>query len=594
VQPIEDKTVLIVGLGLIGGSVARGLASVRGCRRILACGRDEGALQTALLDGSIHGYSTDLATIAPQADLIVIATPTLSVAGILEQLRTCAREDAVITDAASVKASVVDEARHILGAGLRRFVAGHPIAGSEQSGYAASRADLYRQRKVILTPVVENDAAALQLVMRMWQLLGADVHVMSAHRHDRILAGTSHLPHLLAYTLVNTLAESVGEPDRPQQVFDYAAGGFADFSRVASSDPVMWRDIFLSNRDATVAVLDSYVEALGRMKTLLLRSDGAALQECFTQSKATRDDFIRRFKAGESSLTERAVVLSDELRVSPSVLLSGACCLRAHPETAAQALDDMMAIGGVWEVRGMPEDKATLRALQVLREAAVPVSGPEDGQLLLFATSAHAARPQVRQLPADAFLLGVLALMVAALPGSSVVLPDALPASSPLPPLINALRGLGLRVEHRAATLELLHPGRQLQGGARLDVPAEGVSEAECLVLIAAGLCCDSPVQIALPVARYHSILPRLSLWQRCCPGLTVAEELIVVDPGADFRLAGRLECGQDTEIALLTAMLAAAGDTPVVLAEAGDIRDRYPGLVAQLRRLGMQIEVGG
>ena len=293
---LQNKTVLIIGLGLIGVSIARGLANGKHCKRILAHGKDDIALQSALIDGSIHACSTELSLLAPQADLIIICTPTLSVRGVLEQLKDLVGPDTIITDVASVKSTIVADARMFFPGSLHRFVPGHPIAGSEQSGYVSSKADLFAKRKVILTPLRENSALAVQTVMNMWQKLGADVHGMSAERHDVVLAGTSHLPHLLAFTLVNTLVDTVSQPDRAQQVFDYAAGGFADFSRIASSDPEMWRDIFMANKNATIDVLDAYVAELNKMRHKLMIGDSQGLQNDFSKAKFIRDEFIKRFR----------------------------------------------------------------------------------------------------------------------------------------------------------------------------------------------------------------------------------------------------------------------------------------------------------
>lgn len=285
---LADKNILIVGLGLIGGSVARGLRSKGYAGRIVACGRDSVPLQKAQDAGIIDAWYTDLRAAAPAADLILIAVPTLSVRRIMQLLVDVVSPETVITDAASVKGSVLEDLRAIWGHVPGNFVLGHPIAGSERSGFDAASADLFAQRKVIITPVPETLAPALQLVRELWESLGAQVSCMSVTEHDAVLAATSHLPHLLAFSLVNTLSAQTQTDD----IFRYAAGGFAGFTRIAASDPIMWRDIFLANGPATVEVLDAFSAELARMRQAVVDSDGECLETAFAAAKSARTHFI--------------------------------------------------------------------------------------------------------------------------------------------------------------------------------------------------------------------------------------------------------------------------------------------------------------
>lgn len=224
--------------------------------------------------------------------MVVLAVPVLSIAEQLRALADVLRPDMVITDVASVKQAVVDVAREVLGPLPAGFVPGHPIAGSEQSGYQAATPTLFANRKVILTPLEESSADAVSLVRQMWECTGAEVLEMALARHDEVLAATSHLPHLLAYALVDTLSQQ-GASD---EIFRYAAGGFRDFTRIASSDPVMWRDIFMTNGPATVAILDLYMEDLQRLRQALLTSDGDLLHTTFQRAKQSRDRYLRQLQ----------------------------------------------------------------------------------------------------------------------------------------------------------------------------------------------------------------------------------------------------------------------------------------------------------
>lgn len=318
---LQNKSVLIVGLGLIGGSVARGLRRSGLCRAIYACGRDERPLQQAQADGVIDEWSTNLKSLAVKADVILICVPTLTVRRVFEDLKGLVSDKTILTDAASVKGSVVEDFQAVFGNESDQFVPAHPIAGSEQTGYLASTADLFTGRKVILTPLPSTNRTSLSVVTQLWQALGAQVNEMSVDTHDAVLAATSHLPHLLAYSLVNTLAHQKQTDD----IFRYAAGGFAGFTRIASSDPVMWRDIFLSNGAATVAVLDAYVQELGRMRDAIVAGDGDLLRSRFQSAKDTRDDFVRRhFSSGNGAETqEHFNPIPSDPKVVPVLTIDG-------------------------------------------------------------------------------------------------------------------------------------------------------------------------------------------------------------------------------------------------------------------------------
>ncbi len=288
---IEDLKVVIVGLGLIGGSIARGLVAKQTGARVVAVGRNEASLQKALDDGMISSYSTDIAQACRDADLVVIAVPSLTVKHILKELQPGLASHTVVTDAASVKGEVIDSVTEVFGCVPENFVPGHPIAGSEHSGYSASAADLFEHKKVILTPLENTRQSAYELVQNFWQLLGAQVISMSVKHHDEVLAATSHLPHLLAFALVDTLSRQ-GESE---EIFRYAAGGFRDFTRIASSDPQMWHDIFMANGDATITVLDEYIEGLYRMRSAIKDKNSDELMSTFIRAKNSRDRFLEMF-----------------------------------------------------------------------------------------------------------------------------------------------------------------------------------------------------------------------------------------------------------------------------------------------------------
>lgn len=280
----------IIGVGLIGGSLARALKRAGACAEVVGCGRDEGALRRAVELGVIDRYQSDPALAVSGADVVVLAVPLGMMEPVLRRIAPALSAGAVITDVGSAKGSVVAAAQAVFGTVPARFVPGHPIAGTEKNGVEASFAELFQGRRVILTPLSDTDAEAHRTVRRMWEQAGAEVVDMAVEHHDEVLAATSHLPHLLAFALVDTLARM----HEKAEIFRYAAGGFRDFTRIASSDPKMWRDICLANREAVVAMLDRFSDDLAGLRDAIDAEDGEAIAEVFTRAKTARDRFCRQ------------------------------------------------------------------------------------------------------------------------------------------------------------------------------------------------------------------------------------------------------------------------------------------------------------
>ncbi|MEZ5567462.1 MAG: prephenate dehydrogenase/arogenate dehydrogenase family protein [Halioglobus sp.] len=281
-------TLVVLGLGLIGGSLARALRENGFCGHIIGCGHRAPSLRRGVELGVIDEYTLDTDAAFALADIFVICTPTLTAARVVQELAPrMGAEGPVVTDVASVKGNLRDAALGAAGAMPPRLVLAHPIAGSERSGVDASRADLFVNHRVILTPVEGNAPEAVQLVRSMWESTGAEVVDMPVDTHDAVLAATSHLPHLLAYALVDALASS----DNGDEVFRCAAGGFRDFTRIASSDPTMWRDIALANRGALLDAMDQFSEHLARLRAAVAAGDAETMQATFTRAKAARDAF---------------------------------------------------------------------------------------------------------------------------------------------------------------------------------------------------------------------------------------------------------------------------------------------------------------
>ncbi|MCU0765962.1 MAG: prephenate dehydrogenase/arogenate dehydrogenase family protein [Gammaproteobacteria bacterium] len=289
------RRLAVVGVGLIGGSLARALREAGEVGEVVGCGRGRENLERGVALGVIDRWTHSVAEAVDGADLVFVAVPLGAMRGAFAAMRDHLAPDAVVTDGGSAKASVVTDARAALGARIASFVPGHPIAGTERTGVEASFAALYRNRRVILTPLSETAPAATQRVEAMWRACGAEVTTMSVEHHDEVLAATSHLPHMLAFGLVDALAR-LKEND---EIFRYAAGGFRDFTRIASSSPVMWRDICVANRDALSRMLERFAEEMNDLADTIRRGDGDHLLEIFGRAKAARDRYVDGMRGEE-------------------------------------------------------------------------------------------------------------------------------------------------------------------------------------------------------------------------------------------------------------------------------------------------------
>ena len=288
------RRLAVIGVGLIGGSLARALREAGDVGEVVGCGRGRKNLERAVELGVVDRYSHDVAEAVDGADMVFVAVPLGAMRDAFAAMRGHLVPGAVVTDGGSAKGSVVADARQVFGDAVAAFVPGHPIAGTEQTGVEASFASLYRNRRVILTPLPETDRQAVDRVVAMWRACGADVSEMSVEHHDEVLAATSHLPHMLAFGLVDTLSR-MKEND---EIFRYAAGGFRDFTRIASSSPVMWRDICVANREALSRMLERFAEEMSDLAETIRRGDGAHLLEIFGRAKAARDRYVDAMRAG--------------------------------------------------------------------------------------------------------------------------------------------------------------------------------------------------------------------------------------------------------------------------------------------------------
>ena len=280
----EFGKVVIFGVGLIGGSFALGLKAAEQVEEVVGFGRSISTLMQAQDLGIIDRLGANAGQEVIDADLVLLATPVAQMPEIMERIAPYLGPNTVVTDGGSTKSDVVAEVRQAFGDKVGQFVPAHPIAGAENSGAAAARADLYREKKVVLTPLPENSVLNVARVRSAWEWCGAQIHELTPEEHDRVFAAVSHLPHLLSYALVHDIALR----DNSELLFSFAASGFRDFTRIAASHPEMWRDICLANRGALLDELDRYRAQLDGLRDALEKGDGAALEQTFDIARTAR------------------------------------------------------------------------------------------------------------------------------------------------------------------------------------------------------------------------------------------------------------------------------------------------------------------
>ncbi len=280
------RKVCIIGIGLIGGSLAKAINKSNQSEMVFGFGRDRSRLKKAQKDNVIDQYSTDIGEALDGANMVIIATPVGSYESILKEMKPHITKDMVISDVGSTKVSVIEALKAVFGGTLENFIPAHPIAGKEKSGFEVSDAGLFINKKVIVTPLENNNPESIKILTKMWEGVGSEVDFMTPKSHDDLLGMTSHLPHMLAFSLVNYLLS------QNPKASVYAAGGFKDFSRIASGDAIMWRDICLHNREAIIAHIKGYQESLNTLVDAIDNRNDKQIESLFREAKNTRDSWI--------------------------------------------------------------------------------------------------------------------------------------------------------------------------------------------------------------------------------------------------------------------------------------------------------------
>jgi len=482
VQSVAPKLgrLVVIGLGLIGGSFAKGLRERGLFREVIGVDLDPESRRLAVELGVVDRCESDLAAACQGADVIQLAVPILAMEKLLAELAKLDLGTAVLTDVGSAKGNVVRAARLAFTGKAVRFVPGHPIAGSEQSGVEASNAQLFRRHKVILTPCEQSDDAALALVDALWRELGADVEHMEVEHHDQVLAATSHLPHLLAFTLVDSLAKR----SENLEIFRYAAGGFRDFTRIAGSDPVMWHDIFLANREAVLRTLDVFRDDLDALRDAVDAGDGHQLLGVFTRARVAREHFgkILARRAYVDAMHSNDLVFL----ANPGGKLSGRIRVPGDKSISHRSIMLGSLAEGTTHVEGFLEGEDALATLQAFRDMGVVIEGPHHGRVTIHGVGLHGLKA-----PAGPLYMGnsgtsmrLLSGLLAAQPFDTTLTGDASLSKRPMNRVAKPLREMGAVIE----TAPEGRPPLMIKGGQRLtgmdyEMPMASAQVKSCLLL---------------------------------------------------------------------------------------------------------------
>ncbi|MHB0774311.1 bifunctional prephenate dehydrogenase/3-phosphoshikimate 1-carboxyvinyltransferase [Halomonas sp. WWR20] len=580
--PLPDMPrILIVGLGLIGGSLAAGLKAAGYRGEIVACDRDPGEIARGVEMGVIDAGGSELKALVPGSSLIVLAVPVMVMEAVMSELAPCLA-DQVVTDVGSTKAAIRDAAIRVFGALPVRFVLGHPIAGSEKSGVAASNPSLYRHHKVILTPQMDTDPRALAQVRAMWAACDAELLEMEVERHDQVLARTSHLPHLLAFSLVDTLARQ----DQRLDIFRYAAGGFRDFTRIAGSDPVMWRDIFTANRDAVLAALDDFEAGVTRLRQAVASGDGDTMLGIFDRASHARHYFDTLLNQTSYQAMEQRNI---HYRVMPGGQVQGRIRVPGDKSISHRSIMLGALAEGVTEVQGFLEGEDSLATLQAFREMGVVIEGPHQGRVTI-----HGVGLQGLKAPAGPLYVGnsgtAMRLFAGLLAGQAFdteLTGDASLTKRPMGRVADPLRAMGAVIE----TADGGRPPLKIKGGQSLkgisyDMPMASAQVKSCLLL--AGLYAQGETRVREPAPTRDHTERMLNGF-----GYPVRREsdLAILSGG------GRLSAGPidvPSDISSATFFLAAAAITPgsdLVLEHVG-INPTRIGVINVLRLMGADLEL--
>ena len=586
--------VVIIGLGLIGGSLGAALKKRNVCKEVIGVARRQETcnqgVELSVCDRAFSSLSS-LEIEWSEGDIIVIALPTLSIKGALQEVHKTVPDFVSVTDAASVKGSVRKDIFDVFGRNAAQVVPGHPIAGSERSGISAADAELYVDHRVILTPLECNHEMHINRVAELWRSVGAEVIPMAVEDHDLVLGATSHLPHAIAFSLVDTLAHD----SQNENIFRYAAGGFRDFTRIASSDASMWRDIMLANKQAVLSAIDMFVANLGRLRTAIATENATELTGIFTRAKTARDRFT-------SMLSHRAYIstMQDNLTqqhhsmITYKVQAGGTArgTIRVPGDKSISHRSIMLGslAEGVTQIEGFLEGEDALATLQCFRDMGVVIEGPEDGKVTVNGVGLHGLTK-----PSGTLYVGnsgtsmrLLSGLLAGQKFDSELSGDVSLSKRPMNRVAKPLALMGAEID----TAEDGRPPLKIRGGKTLsgmhyDMPMASAQVKSCLLL--AGLYAQGETSVTEPApTRDHT--------ERMLRGF--GYDVKTEGNTASLKAGGKLTATTidiPADISSATFFMVAAAITPesdITLTHVG-INPTRVGAINILKLMGADISVG-
>lgn len=501
--PLFEK-VAFIGLGLIGSSLARVIVAEGLAKEIVASTRSQKTLEDAKTLGLIQQGYNDPAEAVKGADLVVLALPVRATQKVLESIKPYLSEQTIITDVGSTKGNVVDAAKAVYGEQLPAgFVPGHPIAGAEHTGVHAGKVDLFVNHKVILTPLPSSADWAVEKLIRLWQAAKAEVICMDVEKHDEVLAHTSHLPHLMAFNLVEQLANREDNLD----IFRYAAGGFRDFSRIAASDPHMWHDIFFANKKAILNAVDGFEKQLAVLRKLIEDENSQALMGLLGHAQAARQHFNHML--AKKPLMEKNKVTTQQFKILPGVKkFQGKFTVPGDKSVSHRSIMFGAIAEGTTHVTGFLEGEDALATLQAFRDMGVSIEGPKNGEVTIHGVGMHGLKA-----PASALYMGnsgtsmrLLSGMLSAQQFDSVMTGDASLSKRPMERIAKPLREMGAQIQTTGerGTPPVSISGSQKLKGIHYDLPMASAQVKSGILL--AGLWAEGETVVTEPEpTRDHS-----------------------------------------------------------------------------------------
>ena len=503
----NDLNLLVAGLGLIGGSFAVAIRRSGRCRIVSGFDRKQESVEIACKQGLIDTPCYNLREGVAAADVIVLAVPMLAMSAVLSELTDISLEGKVITDVGSCKGSLITAVEDLFGNVPDNLVPGHPITGSEKSGVTAAKVDLFKGHKVILTPLEQTCPEAVALVKSLWRCCGAHVDTMDIEHHDEVLALTSHLPHFLAFSLMDTLA---GNREN-QEIFHYAAGGFRDFTRIAGSDPTMWHDIALGNQDAILRALDRFTEGLDGLRNAVINKDSQSMMGIFERASAARQCFSRMLERRTCMATRNDAKTMSEVPqhfvVLPGGKVIGELCVPGDKSISHRSIMLGALAEGETVVNGFLEGEDAMTTLQAFRDMGVVIEGPNDGRVTIHGVGMHG----LKQPPGPLYLgnagtaMRLMSGLMAAQPFDVTLTGDKSLSGRPMNRVVKPLTDMGAVIE----TAEGGRPPLVIKGGQKLkgmhyDMPVASAQVQSCLLL--AGLYAEGETSAVAPgIVRDHT-----------------------------------------------------------------------------------------